>query len=515
MFEMTAGEEYPATPIVGARSSPTGKRIANGTDQQEVLWAALIGDATHILAEARAGTGKSSACREAMHRIHAVRPGERIRYAVYNKTNATEFNRDCPPGVDAGTSHSFGYQALRATYRSTMEKNKTYIILDETREGRNLPRYMRKSVAMLAGKAKEHLLPLAEDDATIDAFHQLLLHYEINVYGREAIIIGHAIEVLRRAADWPEVIDFDDMVWLPSILGVAFPPCDLLFIDECQDWSSAQHAMILPLSTSGRVCAVGDRFQAINIFRGADADSIPKLAAKLLATDRAMAEYPLTITFRCPRSHVALANEYVPDLTAAPNASEGEVREDVAFDVALAEVAPGDLVICPTNAPVVSACLKLIAQRRPAYVRGRAVGDQLITVLRGLPECRTVAQVSAGVESWHNRELNRLSDMDGVEDLIEAVGDRANGLQAILAGCQSPAEAEPLIGRLFSDDRREGVVTFSTIHRAKGDEAANVWFIDAPQRMPTKPWQARQNRNLRYVALTRSKHMLAFVEPPT
>lgn len=489
------------------------KRITAGTSQQEALWSGLADSTAHILAEARAGAGKSSSCREGMWRMLERRPGLVIRYTVFNKANATEFARDCPPRVNVGTSHSFGYQALIRAFGSKVEKNKTYLILDETREGRNLPRYLRKSVAVLAGHAKNQALdPVADSQDIHDDLATLALHYDVNTYGRLRVLCQITGEVLKRSAEWVEVVDFDDMLWLPALHKIAFPDCDVLFLDEVQDFNPAQHALVPLMARSGRVCAVGDRFQSINAFRGADIDSVPRLQEQLEGTVLGLADFPLTVTFRCPVSHVEMANRYVPDLQAAAGAPEGEIGE-VSSEQALDHYCPDHLVICPTNAPVVSACLKLIARRIPAYVRGRAVGDQLISVLRGLPESRTVADVSRGVEHWRGRELLRLSGMDGTEDVQESVSDRADGLQAILSACQVPGEAEPLIGRLFGDDRREGVVTFSTVHRAKGDEAEHVWLIEAPGREPRQDWERRQQRNLRYVALTRSRHRLMFVEP--
>lgn len=512
----TTGDDESLAPEASAPPSGGARRIARGTDQQEALWAALAGGTAHQVNEARAGAGKSSSAREGMWRMLERNPSLKIRYAVYNKANAAEFAASCPPGVDVGTTHSFGYRALREAFNSRLEKNKTYLILDESREGRNLPRYLRKSVSMLVGHAKNAILRPEGGDLAV-RLEELILHYDVNAYGRRGVLVDFARECLARSAVWTEVCDFDDMIWLAALNGVDCGECGSLFIDEVQDLNAAQHALAPLLAGGGRVIAIGDSFQAVNIFRGADTDSMPRLRAALAGEPcwaaRALAEYPLTVTFRCPASHVALANKYVADLQALPDAPEGEIGRAL-FGEMVADCLPGDLVICPTNAPVVSACLKLIAQRRQAYVRGRALGDQLVTILRGLGDPATVREAALGVERWRGKELLRLADTDGIEDLVESVGDRADGLQAVLSACQSPGEAEGLIARLFSDDKREGVVTFSTIHRAKGDEASNVWLVEAPVRKPKKDWQVQQNRNLRYVGLTRSKHRLTFVEPP-
>ena len=73
-----------------------------------------------------------------------------------------------------GTSHSFGYAALKTAFRSNVEKNKSYLILDETPRGRQLPRYLRKSVAYLVGHAKNNLLDSQADDEGLCAQLQRL-----------------------------------------------------------------------------------------------------------------------------------------------------------------------------------------------------------------------------------------------------------------------------------------------------------------------------------------------------
>ena len=64
------------------------------------------------------------------------------------------------------------------------------------------------------------------------------------------------------------------------------------------------------------------------------------------------------------------------------------------------------------------------------------------------------------------------------------------------------------IEQLF-DEKRRGLLTLSTIHKAKGLEWPTVFILDARTLMPSKwaqlPWQKVQERNLQYVAVTRAK----------
>ena len=66
---------------------------------------------------------------------------------------------------------------------------------------------------------------------------------------------------------------------------------------------------------------------------------------------------------------------------------------------------------------------------------------------------------------------------------------------------------------MFSEEEKDGI-ELSTIHRAKGLEADNV-FIICPSLIPSKlaklPWQVEEEKHLQYVMCTRPKNTLNFV----
>lgn len=493
----------------GAPPPIRGRRIDAGTPQQEALWGRLVEGEGHILAEARAGCGKSSSCREGMHRMLAHKR-RRIRYAVFNTANAQEFKADCPPGVDVGTIHSFGNAALRATFKSRIEKNKTYIILDGIPEGAKLPRWCRKAINQLVGHGKNQMLRPDDPQLTLRLL-DLATRFDVRTYRETDACCNIAALALKRSAEMTDLADFDDMLWLPAIVGLPFPAIDVLFVDEAQDLCPSQHALMPLIAGDGRMVLVGDSRQAIYAFRGADSDSIPTMQRYLGAQPRGLEQLPLTVTFRCPKSHVALANQYVPDLRAHESNADGVIEEDVPLGAALERIGPGDMLICPTNAPTIAAALNLLKQRRPCQVKGRAVGDQLLDVIREAGNPDSIAALCAGVDRWRGKEIDRLSQREGVEDQVESVNDRAAGVQALAAGCENTAEIPGLVSKLFTDTLSDQAIKLSTVHRAKGLEATNVYFLDIPGRAPRRAWEEQQQRNLRYVALTRSKNRLTFV----
>jgi hypothetical protein len=109
---------------------------------------------------------------------------------------------------------------------------------------------------------------------------------------------------------------------------------------------------------------VGDRAQAIYEFTRADAEGLNRAQDTLNALP-----LRLIVTFRCPRSHVALASEFRDLIVAADGAAEGEVSS-VSEDELLRELQPADLVMAWTNAPMISLALRCAQQGLNVEVMG-------------------------------------------------------------------------------------------------------------------------------------------------
>lgn len=72
------------------------------------------------------------------------------------------------------------------------------------------------------------------------------------------------------------------------------------------------------------------------------------------------------------------------------------------------------------------------------------------------------------------------------------------------------------ITKMFTDDKIENAVVLSTAHKSKGLEANRVMIL-LPDKLPLKfphqqKWQEIQEMNLKYVALTRARKELIFVD---
>jgi len=245
-------------------------------------------------------------------------------------------------------------------------------------------------------------------------------------------------------------------------------------------------------------------------FRGADAESIPRFRERLLATERGLIELPLTVSWRCPKNVVRLAQTIVPDLEAAPNAPDG-IAAFTSREIE--DIEPPAMVLCRTNAPLFELFNRLFAQQIPVYVRGRDM----------IPEFVGLAKKAFGKEtSWENH-INVLDQYqahaeahlirnDAPQMAIAALEDRVQCVKMTVTDCKNAKDYRKKLNGILSDEAAtEGGYILSTIHRAKGLEADRVVIL-RPDLLPhpyaTAAWEQVQESNLRYVAITRAKQAL-------
>ena len=292
-------------------------------------------------------------------------------------------------------------------------------------------------------------------------------------------------------------------------------------VHNCQDLNACQRDLILRARgrtidaatgeiSEGRFLFVGDDRQAIMGFAGADTRSFWTIQEKLGAT-----VLPLDICYRCPKSHVRLAAEIVPDIRHAPTAKEGEIVSIFAADAAQA-IQKNDLIMCRKTAPLVGLCLRLIRAGKPAQVRGRDIAAQLIELTDTIQEIANTYPPCSFLEAlqrWEDAQAERLRDLDDAEERIERIRDMAESLRVCYQEWGSAEAMKAKIGAIFADS--DAAIWLSTVHKAKGLEADNA-FILHPRDMPlTRKGQTeeqfQQELNILYVALTRGKKRLTFI----
>lgn len=467
------------------------------TEEQTAIFDCIENTENHLIINAGAGTGKTTTIVEAANRIN----GQKAAFLAFNKSIATELAERLPTGVEAKTFHAFGFAAIRAAGVKTKVNNfKLNNIIKELLGADYHIAPLKKLVSLVKGS----LISPTDRNAILG----LIDEYNINFNSdrEENIAIQSVPAILTLCKTQTYHIDFDDMIWLPIVNGYPFPKYDVLFVDEAQDFNEVQREMISLCVNGGRCIIVGDKNQAIYGFRGADSNSIAMFRQRLLKTQREISEFPLSITWRCPKSVVKEANRYVAEFNAPDFAEEGAVIVDAPFNPQR-----NDMVLCRYNAPLVSAFYDLISQGKSAYVLGRDMTKGLITAVQKITKNNQM-----GVEEFEqlfrkdfDYNYQRLLNQNK-ENQAMALEDKRDCIMIFVKKATTVGGIIEEIKRVF-DGNDEGEIMLSTVHKAKGLEADNVYIL-ATERMP-HPFGNKEENNICYVAITRAKKNLFYVGP--
>lgn len=529
----------------------------------------------HLVIVARAGTGKTTTLVEGLKFLRGQTPSiipstqqaeiwnammlskdaRTIAFVAFNKSIATELQQRVPAGVDASTMHSMGMKAVNrafGTVRLKVDEYRTQNLI-EAITGKDIRGLRRDKPTLVSATCR--LVSLCKmnliDGRDAEALVQLAGHYDVDMNHSTSEIVALVPEVLERAKD-PSAdlcMDFDDMIWLPVVKDLPVFKYDLLLVDEAQDLNRCQQA--LAKKAGKRIILCGDPKQAIYGFTGADADSMPRMIKELsggcLSCGRVGGEpgnpclkcggqptggdqrcqvLPLTVTRRCGRAIVAEANRYVKDFAAHESNPEGEVftngiyKSDTPAKWYGSKVQDGDMILCRVTAPLVSQCFKFIKLGRKANIQGRNIGQGLITTIEKLRKDRSGYAIDNLLEDlsiWYSEEtMKEQKKKNPSEARLIAIQDRYDCLVSLTEDLSS---VDAVIGRIqsiFTDDKSTTGIRLSSIHKAKGLEARNVFILQPegasmPHPLAKTSWQIEQEYNLLYVAITRAIETLTYV----
>lgn len=510
-------------------STLTERRPFTPSPQQDAIFRWVETGTGNAFVEAVAGSGKSTTLVHACSRMSGS-----VAIAAYNKKAADDLKSKLAAAsvdmghVRAGTFHSFGFSAWRRAH-STVEVD-DYRKRNELVDACEVDKRLESVVLKLVSLAKQSAFDSTwtPDDLQYIIDHHDLL-FDLDTVDEDAdarAVIAKTLDGLawsRQVAG--ELIDFDDMIWLPvTTPRLRVWTNDWVLVDEAQDTNPARRLLARRMVNSGRFGApgraifVGDRHQAIYGFTGADADAV-----ELLSIDFKCVPLPLTVTYRCPKSVVELARKFVPHITAHESAVEGVVRSMSRQDFIKTEVdllQPDDAILCRKTRPLVSLAFRLIKRGVGCHVEGRDIGSGLVKLATKW-KTTTVAGLRRNLDAYRERETKkltaRLGKEGGIEYAIDALNDRVETLLIIADGCTTVDEVVAKITSMFRDtvDGQSSTLTLSTIHRAKGREWGKVYILGWTGYMPSpfarKAWQKQQEANLAYVAVTRAQRELVLL----
>lgn len=482
--------------------------------------------------EAVAGAGKTTTLVEACKLMNGS-----VAFAAYNKKIADEIREKVSKlgmgnRVRVGTFHSFGFNAWRRAYPQVQAgpeaaNTKSDMIRDFLlgRHGGDVLADARVSklypmVAKLVSLAKQRAIGIhgiiTDESLWYDIVDHFDLAYELEDERDVEFAITMAMDALQQSIHLaPEIIDFDDMIFMPIYSGIRMWENDWLIVDEAQDTNPARRALARKmLRRNGRSIWVGDRHQAIYGFTGADNDAVD-----LIIKGFSCQSFPLTVTYRCPKAVVAEANKVVSHIHAHESAPEGAVTSIDTYDNALkTNLRADDAILCRNTRPLVEMAFQLIRRRVPCHVEGRDIGAGLLKLVNRW-QVSDLGALRDHLAKFLERETGKLI-AKGKEQQAEALTDRVETIYALADNAQSVDELRTSIATMFqdSDGQARPTLTLSTVHKSKGREWERVFILGRDELMPSpyarQDWQQAQEMNLIYVAVTRAKDHLVFVPLP-
>lgn len=510
--------------MTSAASLAPAREIKWSPQQQDFINWAVNGSGSCVL-EAVAGSGKTTTILGA-----ATQMKGKIAILAYNKKIAEEIQVKVAghQHIKAGTVHSFGFSAFRNTFE---DRSKGKSIKVDGRKVSDIVDHIDQSklgghaiaVVKLVALAKQYafgVLGSIEDDSR---WFEIANHFDVFATEKgegqmpEAEIVKTAKEVLKKSNSMTNIIDFDDMVYLPTLLNCRFWKYDVLMVDEAQDTNPARRALIRAMvKEGGRMFAIGDSRQAIYGFGGCDHNSLD-----LIGEDFNAIKLPLTTTYRCPKAVVAFAKNWVSHIEAHESAPEGSVSTTTLGEFFKRNDLNGEAaVLCRLTAPLIKLALQLIRNRIPCRVEGRDIGANIKKlVLRW--KVASTAHLREKLEVWVEREKNKAMAKK-METKAQQVDDMYQTALVIIEECERAGQTTingvaNSIDTLFGDDVK-GMLVLSTIHKSKGREWERVFWLDRANTCPSKwarqDWQRVQEANLCYVAATRAKDQLIEVILP-
>lgn len=273
--------------------------------EQEAICSHVRTSSSNLVVEAAPGSGKTTTIGMAARGLPL---GKLYVALAFAKANAEDFQRKLPHFVQASTCHSLCLGAIRGGRpRVKVKADKVkYLIKDDFG---NIPWEDTQAHVRLVSLLKQQVGVLTEDDV-IDMADA----YGINL--PESSGVSATLDILAASDSQRDVLDFDDMLRFALDASVRFPAYGLVFIDEAQDTNAVQRALLTKFAC--RIVAVGDPYQSIYGFRGADSNAMTRIREDFRAD-----VLPLSVSYRCSQNVVAEAQRVLADSRFNQGASAG------------------------------------------------------------------------------------------------------------------------------------------------------------------------------------------------
>lgn len=467
----------------------------------------------NILINAVAGSGKTTTLLELLQFCKY-----RTLFLAFNKSVQEEIQGKIDEkGLKQGkalTMHSLGLSAIRKHYKKVVIKNgKNFDLIKLVQnKHKSIFKYMKWEEKLKLSYTLMDMSDIARLFLT-DDINEIKKHMQSmdkNFVTHKDIVSLWSSFISFREASYNSntvVIDFNDMIYLAARdkLHIPVEPYYLM-VDEAQDLNLAQHKLVENLIGQGTIIkwiAVGDRNQSIYGFSGAYSSSFDKF---LSMGD--VEELPLDICYRCARSIIDETNE-VYDVMEYGKEDQGTVG--VVTEVS--EVKEKSMIICRNTSPIIKLYFSLLGSGMPVYIKG---DDILTSITRFLKPYLNYTIGGTKTElAYKMDDLQKDKTDEGRMKMYIFKENYAN-FKALVANMSTDYEVVKVlldkIKNLFKV--KDGATMLCTIHKAKGLECDIVYILNEnliPSKFATSPEQLKQEQNLKYVARSRAKKELYYL----
>lgn len=331
--------------------------------------------------------------------------------------------------------------------------------------------------------------------------------------------------ILKWGRDNREVVDFQDLLWYPFELGYysKLYLADFIFLDEAQDASIAQQEIITRcMKRNTRLIVFGDVDQTINSWCGSDVNSMNNILMN--DGDRFRREgklMPLTTNYRCGKKIIEYAKQY-SDKTNTPNEIKPRIDAPdgiVKFEARLKDIKNNDMILCRNTAPLMEVYRHMVSNGQKVFFRGEELGKNLmfeVETTNGETIKEVIFNLKRKMIAWWEF-LTKENNLDPKETMtypqIVNCYDIIKTLEELPDTVKNKDDLRDFVKDIFKNEGVDGI-QLSTIHKAKGLEADNVFIICPsliPSRLAKTNEEIAEERRLQYVMCTRAKDSLNFV----
>jgi len=467
------------------------------TDEQLAILDEVRNGNDNLLVNALAGSGKTSTIEMI---VEELPPNEEPLYVAFNKAIVEEAKEKLPSYVEISTLNSIGHRAWAKAigtkaYVDTKNPKMRQILTEQFNAIKNKDdrdelwdNYYDITQAISMSK---HLGYIPDNTLKCDkrlcerSTVQSRIETQLSDFCWEHI--DNALRSSIKIA-YGGFIDFDDQVYMSALFGGSFQRHGRVLGDEGQDFSPVNFEMLKSLYIDW-LGIVGDRWQSIYAFRGAEARAIDK--AKQVFN---MKEMPLSISFRCPENIVKAVHWHVPHMKWFKTGGKFNVLPNLDAT----QIQDNSAIVCRNNAPLFNAAFALLSNKRSVSVAGSDIGPKIVKLLQKIGNADDDSEaLTAKIEEWRLEKVRFANNPATINDTAECLKIFATWGSNLW---QAIKYAEHILSQ-------RGSILLTTGHKAKGREWDTVYHLD--------PFLCRdddQDKNLKYVITTRAKQELYEIE---